>query len=129
QANQEWLIKVFSSKRQARRFLRQALSPGDKAAGEAAARSALVNKLDPLLTGKPDGEVAVVLGDEGAGKSWLVAQSWLSLKDKPLMFVFTADDFSETSTPGDVIEILIDKLIAQTEGRNSEAARKRWRRK
>jgi hypothetical protein len=38
QANSAWLIEVFSSKRQAKRFLRQPLSPGDKAAGEPAAR-------------------------------------------------------------------------------------------
>ena len=37
------------------------------------ARTALLNKLDPLLTGKPDGQVAAIIGEEGAGKSWLVA--------------------------------------------------------
>lgn len=128
-ANKAWLIDVFSSKRQARRFLRQPLSPGDKAIGVPEARDALVNQMKPLLTGRPDGKIAAVLGDEGNGKSWLVAQSWLSLKEKPLMVVFTADDFDETSAAGDLRKLLIDKLIAQTNGRFSEAACNWWSRK
>jgi len=129
QANREWLTDVFSDKRQARRFLRQGLSPGDKAAGEPAPRPALLGSLDPLLTGKPDGKVIAITGEEGAGKSWLVGQSWLSLTDKPFTVFFTADDFSEAVAAGNLREILIDKLIAQTDGQDSEAARKRLRRK
>jgi len=129
QANRAWLIEVFTSKRQAKRFLRQPLAPGDKTAGEPAPRNALVNAVKPLLTGKPDGKILAILGDDGSGKSWLAAQSWLSLTDKPLMVVFTADDFSETSTAGDLTELLIAKLIMQTGGRVSEAACHRWRRK
>lgn len=128
-ANNAWLIAVFSSKRQARRFLRQPLSPGDKAAGEPAERVALVNQLKPLLTGRPDSKIVAVLGDEGNGKSWLVAQSWLSLKEKPLMIVFTADDFGETSAAGNLTKMLVDKLIAQTSSRHSEAACNWWSRK
>ncbi len=128
-ANNAWLVDVFSSKRIAKRFLHQALAPGDKTAGEPAARGALVDQMKPLLTGKPDGNVVAVLGDEGNGKSWLFAQSWLSLKEKPLMVVFTADDFGETSSTGDLTKSLIHKLIAQTSGRFSEAACNWWRRK
>jgi hypothetical protein len=128
-ANRAWLIDIFSSKRQARQFLRQPLAPGDKTTGEAAARDALVNAVKPLLTGKPDGKILAILGDDGNGKSWLVAQSWLSLNDKPLMVVFTADDFSETSISGDLTRLLIDKLIMQSGGRVSEASISRWRRK
>lgn len=129
QANSAWLIKVLSDKRQAKRFLRQPLCPGDKTAGEPAARDALVRTVKPLLTGKPDGKVLAIIGDEGNGKSWLTAQSWLSLKDKPLMVVLTADDFSDTSTSGDLTELLINKLITQTGGRVCEAGSNRWRRK
>src|SRR5207247_1127237 len=129
QANSSWLIEIFSSKRQAKRFLRQPLAPGDKTAGEPMVRDVLVNQLKPLLTGKPDGKIVAILGDEGSGKSWLAAQSWLLLKDRPLMVVFSADDFSETSAATNLTEMLIDKLIAQTGGRFSEAACNRWHRK
>ena len=80
---------------------------------------------NPALASRPQ----FTLEERMAGKSWLVAQSWLSLDEKPLMVVFTADNFSETSAPDDISEMLIDKLITQTGGRLSEPARKRWRRK
>ena len=129
QANRAWFVEVFSSKRQAKRFLRQPLAPGDKTIGEPATRDALANAVKPLLTDKPDGKILAILGEEGNGKSWLIAQSWLSLTDKPLMVVFTAEDFGETSIAGDLTGLLIDKLITQTGGRSSEAACNRWRRK
>jgi hypothetical protein len=129
QANIRWLTEVFSSRQQARRFLRQPLSPGDKAAGNPAPRDALVSRIAPLLTGKPDGKIAVILGDEGNGKSWIVAQSWLSVADKPVTIVFTADDFSESTAASELTAPLIDKIIAQTGGLVSEATRNRWRRR
>lgn len=129
EANRKWLIDVLSNKRQAQQVLGQPLAPGDKTAGEPAARIALVNTVNPLLTGKPDGKIVAILGNEGTGKSWLAAQSWLFLNDKPLMVVFTAEDFSGISPAGDLKEPLIAKLIMQTGGRDSEAARSRWRRK
>lgn len=128
-ANSRWLTDVFSSRQQARRFLRQPLSPGDKASGESAPRAGLVNRIAPLLTYKPDGRIAVILGDEGNGKSWVVAQSWLSTADKPITIVFTADDFNESSAAADLMEPLIEKIIAQTGVPTSEADHARWRRR
>jgi len=128
-ANSAWLVDVFSSKAKARRVLRQPLCPGDRTRGEPAARTTLVNQVGPLMAGQPDGKILVILGEEGSGKSWLAAQSWLSLEDKPLMVVFTADDFSGTSAADDLIEMWIEKLVVQTAGRISESARNRWRRK
>lgn len=129
QANDHWLTNVFCNKSQARLFLLQPLSPNDTASCTPAVRDLLLNQITPLLMGKPDGSITAILGDEGNGKSWLVAQSWLSLKEKPLMIVFTADDFSTISLVGDFTEILIVKLIAQTSGLFSDATRNRWRRK
>src|SRR6266403_278148 len=129
QANTRWLTDVCSSKRAAKRFLRQPLSPGDKTQGESAPRSALVDRMTPLLTGTPDGHIGVILGDEGNGKSWLAAQSWLSLENRPLMIVLTADDFQAPAAEDDLTEMLIRTLIRQTDGHLSESARNRWRRK
>lgn len=128
-ANAAWLTEVFSDKRQAKRFLHQALAPGDAAAGKPAARDILFRQLEPLLTGMPDGKIAALLGDEGVGKSWLIAQSWLSLKEKPLTIIFTADDFGVTSASDGWKSLLIDKLVAQTGGRPTEATRNWWHRK
>jgi hypothetical protein len=129
QANARWLINVFSSKREAKRFLRQPLCPGDKTIGGATTRSSLISRITPLLTGKPDGRIAAILGDEGNGKSWLAAQSWLALTDRPLMVVFAADDFDENFTADDLTAKLIDKLIIQTGGNRSDVTHNRWRRK
>lgn len=128
-ANSTWLTGVFSNRRQAKRFLHQALAPADVAAGKPAARDALFLQMKPLLTGMADGRIAAVLGDEGVGKSWLVAQSWLSLTEKPLTVIFSADDFGEHSAPGDLKNLLIDKLMAQTGSHHTEATRHWWRRK
>lgn len=128
-ANTRWFTDVFSSKQQARRYLRQPLSPGDKTSGTAAPRKALADRIASLLSAKPDGKITAILGDEGNGKSWLFAQSWLSLTDKPLMIVFTADDLSESATEPDVPRLLIEKLIAQTGGHPSDVTSNRWRRR
>jgi hypothetical protein len=45
------------------------------------------------------------------------------------MVIFTAENFNETSATDNLSELVIDKLIAQTNGEFSEPARKRWRRK
>lgn len=50
-ANIDWLAGVFSSRKLARRFLGQPLSPGERPAGELAGRDALAGKLKPFLTG------------------------------------------------------------------------------
>lgn len=126
-ANKRWLTGVFSSRGQARRYLRQPLAPGDPEGEPAKARDGLGAQIITLISGKPDSRIGVVLGDEGNGKSWSVAQSWLSLAEKPLMVVFAADELTGELEP--IEDILIRKLITQTGGRVSDAAVKRWRRK
>jgi len=128
-ANVEWLQRTFSSREVAKRFFGQPLAPGDSRAGAVSARRELVGQLGTLMAAKPDGRTVVVLGEEGNGKSWLVASSWLALIDKPLMAVFTADDFVNTHAGGDLVDALIGKLVAQTGGRRSPAVDKRWRRR
>jgi hypothetical protein len=125
-ANHQWLANVFCNKRQAKLFLRQPISPGDTSQGKPAVRDLLVGTMMPLLTDQPDGKVVALTGDEGNGKSWLVAYSWLSLQEKPLMVVLTADDFSENFSARDLKKLLIDKLIEQTNGFQSESFYNWW---
>lgn len=126
-ANERWLTDVFSSRRQARRYLRQPLAPGDPEAGAVKVRDRLSAQINPLISGAPDSRIGVVLGDEGNGKSWSVAQSWLSLEEKPLTVVFAADELTGELEP--IEDTLIEKLIAQTGGRTTDAAVRRWQRK
>ena len=127
--NSEWLAEIFSSKQQARRFMGQPLAPQDLSGGKTLTRNALVSRMRPFLTGRTDCRIVAVLGDEGNGKSWLVAQSWLCLQEKPLMIVLTADDFVHVSPTGDLKNIIVGKLVQQTGNRLSDRAPKRWCRK
>lgn len=127
--NCEWLTAVFSQKRLAKQYIGQPLAPEDSSGVKTLKRNALVDCLRPFLTEKSDGTVAAVHGDEGNGKSWLVAQSWLCLEEKPMMVVLTADDFVNVSIQDNLEEKIIGKLVQQTGSRPSEWAPKSWRRK
>ena len=114
QANAKWLTKTFSNRQLAREQFGQPLSPSDAANGVVLPRDNLVAELRSFLTGKPNQEILCVIGDEGNGKSWLVAQSWLSVEEKPLMVVLTPNAFDDTAEQNDVKRLLISALIEQT---------------
>jgi hypothetical protein len=125
--NAKWLTDAFSSRGQARIKLGQPLSPGE-AQGYVIPRQNLIDKLNPYLIGPPDESVVCVLGDEGNGKSWAVAQSWLALQNKPLMIILSPEEFVESSVRNEITDLLISRIIAQTEDEPSDTTRKRWQR-
>jgi len=128
-ANTDWLIDAFRSRKRAKKKLGQPLSPGDTDAAYVRQRKTLTDKLHPYLTAAPDETVICILGGEGNGKSWIVAQSWLGLTHKPLMVFMTPDDFAETAGRNDVLDLLISKLIKQTGDRDATITPERWRRR
>ena len=125
-ANNDWLMSVFSDRRKARRFLGQPLAPLDNPKGITLDRVTLSDKLKPFFTDKPDGKIVVVHGGEGTGKSWLVAQAWLGLDEKPLMVLITPDDLSSPNVRENIRQILINKLVIQTDDQLSDAVNNRW---
>ena len=127
-ANTKWLNNVFSDRQLARRFLGQPLSP-IASGGTPLTRSSLVSQITPFISGSPDDSVVIVLGEEGNGKSWCVAQSWLSLEEKALMVVLTPDDFIQIKSSDNTTNLVIRKLVQQTEGQLSVEVDERWRRK
>ena len=128
-ANGEWLTSVFSDRQKASTFLQQPLAPQDRSVGTPLARDTLANRLRAFLTREPENKIVTVLGGEGNGKSWLVAQSWLCLDEKPVMIVLTPDDFHQASPTGDLEGIIIGKLVQQTGGRLFQDVIDKWRRK
>ena len=128
-ANTDWLIDTFSSRARAKRKLGQPLSPGDADTANVRQRNTLIDQLHPYFTAALDETVVYILGSEGNGKSWIVAQSWLSLEYKPLMIFMSPDYFAETAWQDDVTELLIGKLIEQTDDQITESTRERWRRR
>ena len=126
QANAKWLTDTFSSRQLARQRLGQFLSPSDEANREVLPRDNLVAELHPFLTGKSNREILCVIGDEGNGKSWLVAQGWLSLEEKSLMVVLNPNAFDDTAEQNDVQELLISALIEQTGDNTSGTIKDKW---
>lgn len=124
-ANESWLTKTFSSRKAAQIHLGQPLSPSADAAAKTLPRNPLVARIQPLLTSLAEGGIAFVLGGEGCGKSWIVAQSWLGLKYKPLMVVMGAEIFQPGSS-SDLKSLLIRKLIEQTGDFDSDESRRDW---
>jgi len=128
-ANTEWLSDAFSSRKRAKAKLGQPLAPGDTDTANVRQRKSLTDKLHPYLTATPDETVVCILGDEGHGKSWIVAQSWLILAHKPLMVFMSPDEFVEAAGQKDVIDLLISTLIKQTCNWVTATTRERWRRR
>jgi len=75
-ANRSALVKAFSDRREARRLFGQPLAPMDSSGLPWAERPTLVQRVQDAVAGPPDDRVVLVLGDEGTGKSWLVAKGW-----------------------------------------------------
>lgn len=127
-ANAQWLNEVFTNRQTAVHRLGQPLCPAD-AASRTIGRPALTGPLSAFLVGAPDRKVAIVLGEEGHGKSWVIGQAWLSLQDKPLMLFFAAEEFAANPASTNSISLLVAKLIAQTDGRTGLQGETRWQRK
>lgn len=124
-ANSEWLLKAFSSRSKAKTRFGQPLSPADTAAPiSPLSRSELMERFEDLLTELPFGGVVALTGDEGNGKSWLVAQAWLSRPMKPLTLFLTAEDVGEQAT--DPIALIARKLCVQTDRQGSERDHAFW---
>ncbi len=128
-ANAEWFNDAFSNRSHAIKKLGQPLSPVYKNNANVLQRKNLLDILFPFLISTPDETVVFILGDEGNGKSWIIAQCWLALIQKPLMIFMSPNDFNEVAEKNDVIDLLISKLIKQTGDQPSEKTKARWRRK
>ena len=128
-ANADWLNDAFSSRKRAKTKFGQPLSPCDPDTANIRHRKTLTDKLYPYLTSAPDDTVVFILGGEGHGKSWIVAQSWLALAHKPLMVFMSPDDFAEMAGQNDIVDLLIHKLIKQTGDGFTETTPARWRRR
>ena len=127
-ANRERMIGIFSDRQEARRAFGQPLAPLDPAGLQSVDRSDLAKQLSPAFTGAPGDQVFVILGEEGTGKSWLVASSWVRSNPSPLLVVFTAGELHAPMALHDLEGTIITKLASQAEG-DTPAGRARWRRR
>ena len=126
--NRDRLIGILSARQEARRAFGQPLAPLDPAGLQAVDRSDLEKKLSPAFVGAPEDQVFVILGEEGTGKSWLVASSWVRSNPSPLLVVFTAGELHTPMALHDLEGTIITKMASQAEG-DTPAGRARWRRR
>ena len=125
-ANAGWLTETFSDRQLARQRLGQPLSPSAPEGGEARDREDLVSELLPFLTGSPREEVLWILGGEGNGKSWLFAQAWLSIEEKPLVVILAPNGIADTAEQTEVQQLLISALTEQTGEHHGSSTRRKW---
>lgn len=127
--NGTWLRRVFESRRRARSEFGQPLAPLDPT-GRGAKERKQSDDLRNAFVGNPVSELYVVLGDEGVGKSWLIAQTWLDTDPRSILVICTADEIPAMLASGITVDdFLVRKLIQQTDGSDTEPTRERWRRR
>lgn len=123
QKNQEWLLQSFSNNKAAKHSFGQPLAPNDPNLPKLLPRERLINTIHHNLFTE---DINFILGKEGVGKSWVTAQSWLFLEDKPLHIFLTAQDFSQLGN-NDLEYFLIKKIIEQTNDEENQITVGKWK--
>lgn len=124
--NTSLLSDAFSSRAKAKLRFGQPLAPADIDNVTIRQRRTLIDQLHSYITATPDKTVAFVLGGEGCGKSWIVAQSWLDLERKPLMLFIPLFHFETPLWEASACDLLIHVLIDQTGERCDARTIQRW---
>ncbi len=128
-ANREWFSQLFSCQKLARQQLGQPLAPCDRSMDYLQIRTHLYQDLQGAFRGQSPEKVFVVMGLEGTGKSWLLANTWMQSDPASILAIAPAGELQEPEDITNFESFLIEKLIGQTEGEHSDSNRKRWRRR
>lgn len=124
--NRQWFADRFKDARLARSDLGQPLAPN--AVVSDMPRDGLVSQAVAQLQ---SGQVVVLLGGEGCGKSWLAAKVIEQQEAHTLTALFSAEQLPDKVDSSQAIDLLARQLIRQTEGSSHEEMRLliRWRRR
>lgn len=123
-----WLSKAFSNAKRARSVFGQALCPSDSSIVWTVDRTDLRTKVATSVFAKPDGSVTAILGTDGTGKSWIFAQAWSHQPAPPLTIVIVPDDLNAAPSREYCNDLLIQKLLTQTDDTHKQEAARRWHR-
>jgi hypothetical protein len=124
--NAIWLEKVFSDTNHARRMLGQPLSPAEASGVGTLDRADLRIRISDAVFARFDDAIVAILGADGNGKSWIFAQAWCHLQVRPLTVVIVPDDVGLQVSPEVCTELLVSKLVAQTDDIPRAETRERW---
>lgn len=128
-ANNQWLSEIFADRAKARASLGQALAPQAPQALPLRSRDQLAGRVKSHFLAPPTRSVLAVIGGEGHGKSWLVAESWLGLETRPLLLLVSAADLNSAAAYGDFRASLVSWIISQTSEQSDDQVRRRWQRR
>jgi hypothetical protein len=125
--NHEWLREHFKDRRSAQRVFGQYIAVLDPLR-PIVIRKVLLQKLDKWIANHETQEMAVVLGSEGVGKSWLVARWWTQLSDPPI-FLISSGYFSRSEWMPQNAEEFISQLLASQIEKADRNRAELWHRK
>ncbi len=125
-ANAQWLEAAFSDKRRAKQCFGQTLTPLGDTGVPVLPRETITGAMIGHLQAA-NGAILAVIGDEGCGKSWALAQSVMALPERPLVIIIPAKEVNETGSYQNLEELFINRLLAQTGDMPTDANRARWR--
>ncbi|SNT26193.1 hypothetical protein [Sphingopyxis indica] len=123
-ANRTIFEGLFTRVDDARHRFGQPLAPGAPHALAPIERARRAD-LDALLLASPAREIVVVAGEQGCGKSWLVAQSWRGQKDAPFLIFLTAAE-AVAAMAMQPPELIARCLIEQSGGIVTSQRLDRW---
>lgn len=121
----ERLRRTFSDERMARQFLKQSLAPLSPLA-HCIRRGATSDKVTNALCASSD-KLTAVIGAEGNGKSWVVADAWARLREPPLT-AFVPGEVLAGHRAADASKVAMELLLHASGSDEGWASRKRWER-
>jgi hypothetical protein len=125
-ANRGWLDTTLGDRRRAKAHFGQALAPKAQGALTLQPRLPLVAAVQGDFARLSDNDLTALLGIEGSGKSWLLAQSWLEANPAPLLLLVAATDLSSERPHSEFASFLVTQFICQTGDSPTEITRRRW---
>lgn len=126
-ANRAAFRTVFAHADQARHRFGQPLAPAATFALLPVDRPSRAT-IDETFRAPTESELIVVIGDQGCGKSWSVAQAWLAQTDPPFMIFLTASE-AAVAQPSAPQSLIARYLVEQSGGVVTDEALRRWERR
>jgi hypothetical protein len=127
-AASKWLGEAIGSERRARKDLRNPAAAVESVPGSYVPRKAVTDQLDKWWESGAQNP-AVLLGEEGRGKSW-AALAWcaekISDENAPLILVASAKDIIETADPAEVISRLLSRCMQSVSAESLARRVSRW---
>jgi hypothetical protein len=131
QKNGEWVENTFGSRKLAQRQFSQFLAPLEAPTRTADRPKVMRAITEAVQVARSDIEgdtLVVVLGGEGSGKTWAVANWWLSTDPRPILMLSVGRIGDLLSLRDEPLDMLA-RLAAHQFGRRDDITVARWRRR